>query len=105
VVRRHCNQNKLSGTIGGWIGSMAKLTDLYAPLSAHRAWVLAVMALRVLWYHTIRCGRKIEPSPLPRRPHLPALPDSLVLPPLPGVLRVTAVLVEQLGYPEGRVLT
>jgi hypothetical protein len=28
VVRSACEQNKLSGTIGGWIGSMAKLTLL-----------------------------------------------------------------------------
>ena len=28
VVCRYCEQNKLSGTIGGWIGSMAKLTWL-----------------------------------------------------------------------------
>jgi hypothetical protein len=28
VVRRECDQNKLSGTIGSWIGSMAKLTYL-----------------------------------------------------------------------------
>ena len=26
VVRSQCQQNKLSGTIGSWIGSMAKLT-------------------------------------------------------------------------------
>jgi hypothetical protein len=28
VVRSVCNHNKLSGTIGSWIGSMAKLTYL-----------------------------------------------------------------------------
>ena len=28
VVRSDCYENKLSGTIGGWIGSMAKLTYL-----------------------------------------------------------------------------
>jgi hypothetical protein len=28
VVRSYCGENKLSGTIGGWIGSMAKLTFL-----------------------------------------------------------------------------
>ncbi len=28
VVCRQCQQNKLSGTIGSWIGSMAKLTFL-----------------------------------------------------------------------------
>ncbi len=28
VVRSGCGENKLSGTIGGWIGSMAKLTWL-----------------------------------------------------------------------------
>jgi hypothetical protein len=28
VVRSYCGENKLSGTIGGWIGSMAKLTWL-----------------------------------------------------------------------------
>jgi hypothetical protein len=33
VVRRVCDKNKLSGTIGGWIGSMAKLAVLQAPLS------------------------------------------------------------------------
>ncbi len=31
MVRSYCSENMLSGTIGGWIGSMAKLTDLYAP--------------------------------------------------------------------------
>jgi hypothetical protein len=33
VVRSDCERNKLSGTIGGWIGSMAKLTLLSAPRS------------------------------------------------------------------------
>jgi hypothetical protein len=28
VVRSDCRENKLSGTIGSWIGSMAKLTYL-----------------------------------------------------------------------------
>ncbi len=28
VVRSNCGNNKLSGTIGGWIGSMAKLGTL-----------------------------------------------------------------------------
>ena len=28
VVRSGCGTNKLSGTIGGWIGSMARLTRL-----------------------------------------------------------------------------
>jgi hypothetical protein len=28
VVRRECDQNQFSGTIGSWIGSMAKLTYL-----------------------------------------------------------------------------
>ena len=28
VVRSGCSENKLSGTIGSWIGSMAKLTLL-----------------------------------------------------------------------------
>ena len=28
VVRSYCGWNKLSGTIGGWIGSMTKLTWL-----------------------------------------------------------------------------
>jgi hypothetical protein len=28
VVRSQCYTNKLSGTIGGWIGSMAKLSIL-----------------------------------------------------------------------------
>ncbi len=28
VVRSDCGENKLSGTIGSWIGSMAKLTIL-----------------------------------------------------------------------------
>jgi hypothetical protein len=28
VVRSECYENKLSGTIGSWIGSMAKLTRL-----------------------------------------------------------------------------
>jgi hypothetical protein len=28
VVRRYCQENKLSGTIGSWIGSMAKLSIL-----------------------------------------------------------------------------
>ncbi len=28
VVRSECSENKLSGTIGSWIGSMAKLTKL-----------------------------------------------------------------------------
>ena len=28
LVRSQCSENKLSGTIGGWIGSMAKLTYL-----------------------------------------------------------------------------
>ena len=28
VVCRSCGQNKLSGTIGSWIGSVAKLTEL-----------------------------------------------------------------------------
>ena len=28
VLRSYCSENKLSGTIGSWIGSMAKLTYL-----------------------------------------------------------------------------
>jgi hypothetical protein len=28
LVCSECNENKLSGTIGGWIGSMTKLTWL-----------------------------------------------------------------------------
>ena len=28
VARRDCSGNKLSGTIGGWIGSMAKLKNM-----------------------------------------------------------------------------
>ena len=28
VVRSDCGENKLSGTIGGWIGSIAKLSSL-----------------------------------------------------------------------------
>ncbi len=28
VVRSYCDENKLSGTIGGWIGSMTQLTYL-----------------------------------------------------------------------------
>ncbi len=35
LVRSDCSENTFSGTIGGWIGSMAKLTWLYAPLCAH----------------------------------------------------------------------
>ncbi len=44
MVRSYCRENKLSGTIGSWIGSMAKLTYLYG--SAPGLGCLDVPALR-----------------------------------------------------------